>query len=132
MQQIENLQTKWESKTVDGWQTWRVVGVAVFFGLLILFGVAAGVLALLDRTPRLTATLTLLLWIWTGFVLILGTGKPHGLASEVHGNMREQHRDRCLTFKDLHERRAQALRTMEELSFGRGLAGAKGLGGVSG
>ena len=71
---------------MDGWQTWRVVAVAVFFGLLILFGVAAGFLALLDRNPRLTATLTLLLWIWTGFVLILGAGKPPGLALAVHGN----------------------------------------------
>ena len=103
MQQIENLQTNWESKTVDGWQTWRVVGVAVFFGLLILFGVAAGVLALLDRTPRLTASFTLLLWIWTGFVLILGAGKPPGLAPDVHGNMRNQHRDRCLICKDGHD-----------------------------
>lgn len=46
----------------------------MFFGLVILFGVVAGVLALLDRTPRLTATATLFLWIWTGFVLLLGAG----------------------------------------------------------
>ena len=75
MQQLENFQASYKGKTEDAWKTWRIVVVAVFFGLLIFFGVICAFFALLDRTPRLTATFTLFLWIWTGFVLLLGAGR---------------------------------------------------------
>jgi len=74
MQQIENFQEKYEKPSEHAWALYRVIAVSVFFGLLILFGVITGVLALIDRTPRLTATSTLFLLIWTGFVLLLGAG----------------------------------------------------------
>ena len=75
LQKLENFQRYYEGKTTNAWATWRIVVVAVFFGLLILFGAICAFFALLDRTPRLTATFTLFLWIWTGFVLLLGAGE---------------------------------------------------------
>ena len=74
LQKLENFQRSYEGKTTNAWATWRIVVVAVFFGLLIVFGAICAFFALLDRTPRLTATFTLFLWIWTGFVLLLGAG----------------------------------------------------------
>lgn len=75
VQQLENFQNSYKGKTENAWATWRIVVVAGFFGLLIFFGVICAFFALLDRTPRLTATFTLFLWIWTGFVLLLGAGE---------------------------------------------------------
>lgn len=74
LQQINNLETNYKKKTTDAWKTYRVIAVAVFFGFLIFFGIITGFLAVLDRTPRLTAVVTLLLLIWTGLVILFGTG----------------------------------------------------------
>ena len=80
LQRIEHFESNnVKSMTIQAQNVWRVLAVALFFGLLIFFGVLSGFLALLDRTPRLTATSTLFLWIWTGFVLFLGAGALHPL-----------------------------------------------------
>lgn len=84
VQKIEDLQRNYQKQSEDAWKTWRIVAVAIFFGLLILLGVVAGALALIDRTPRTTAAFTLLLWIWAGLVLLLGAGKPPSCQSDSH------------------------------------------------
>ena len=54
--------------------TYRPLAIALLFGLLCLACILVALCACIGRTPRLTATLLVILWIFCGFVLLIGAG----------------------------------------------------------
>ena len=73
-QRLQTYTNDYKAPTVHASDTWRIVAIALFFGLLIAFSLICGVLALLDRTPRTLAAFTLGLWVIVGIVILLGAG----------------------------------------------------------
>lgn len=55
---------------------YRPLAIALLFGLIMLASLLVCVAACIGHTPRLTAFLLLILWIFSGAILFIGTGTP--------------------------------------------------------
>ena len=53
---------------------YRPLAIALLFGLIMLASLLVCVCACIGRTPRLTAFLLLILWLFSGAILFIGTG----------------------------------------------------------
>ncbi|KAK9810263.1 hypothetical protein WJX72_007562 [[Myrmecia] bisecta] len=78
VQAMHNLEVDYKHQSERAESLWRYVVLSVLFGLLVIFSALAGVLAIIGRTPRLTAAFLCLLWICSGLILILGAGGING------------------------------------------------------
>ena len=56
--------------------TYRPLAIALLFGLICLACILVTLCACIGRTPRLTAFFLVILWIFCGFILLIGAGKP--------------------------------------------------------
>ena len=56
--------------------TYRPLAIALLFGLVCLACMLVCLCACIGRTPRLTSFFLLILWIFVGFILLIGAGLP--------------------------------------------------------
>ena len=56
--------------------TYRPLAIGLLFGLIMLASLLVCVCACIARTPRLTAFLLVILWIFTGAIFFIGSGEP--------------------------------------------------------
>ncbi|KAK9791804.1 hypothetical protein WJX73_000800 [Symbiochloris irregularis] len=65
---------KQQDRTNHYYDTYRVVALAVLFGVYMAFSLIVGLLTSLGRMPRTNSAFTLIFWLLVGLVLVIGSG----------------------------------------------------------
>lgn len=76
---MDSFRDSLETPTLAFQEYGRFIAIAVLFGMVILFALIAGILAVWGRFPRWVSTATILLWFFIALLMLLGVGLLSGV-----------------------------------------------------
>ena len=79
VQGMQSFRDSLETPTLAFQEYGRFIAIAVMFGMVILFSLVGGLLAVWGRFPRLVSTAIILLWLFVALLMLLGVGLLSGV-----------------------------------------------------